>query len=487
MDILIFLPYGGVSTHHFAIGLEIIQTHLDQGDVVTILSCDKEMNACSFNLKHDKIKCIRCCSIFKNGLEKLEGNYEVKNFQNLTEENYRNLAELQTEFNKIEDLRGYKVEDYDIGLSVLSSIISYTRNIDPINHKQEIHNLLVASYKVYYSTLNHLKANKYSKVYIFNGRRCEFKAVFKAAEKLGIDCYIYEYGSDLSKYMTYKNHLPHSIAKVEELINETWENEKNISRRNELAKDFFTKRKEGIVKQWYSFTNKQKKDLLPDNWDSRKNNIVIFNSSEDEFVAIGDEWKNTLYKSQAEGIKKIISSISPIEKKDFHIYLRMHPNLKGSIIQENQDFYKMENDYFTVIPPESDISSYLLLDEGDKIVTFGSTMGIEAVYWGKPSVLVGKSFYMNLGSTYNPSSHEDVVEFILSKNLHPLSYEGALRYGFFFNTCGVSYKYVKMKDYVSLNSFKNQKLKVSLVDKGKIFLIYKYRGIKHRLMHLRRS
>ena len=58
----------------------------------------------------------------------------------------------------------------------------------------------------------------------------------------------------------------------------------------------------------------------------------------------------------------------------------------------------------TVISPSEDINSYDLLDASDKVVIFGSTIGLEASYWGKPVILLGCSWYYYENVCYIPKS-----------------------------------------------------------------------------------
>jgi hypothetical protein len=93
----------------------------------------------------------------------------------------------------------------------------------------------------------------------------------------------------------YKNTTPHDISYINKEIEKAWESNRDHSARNKIASDFFIDKCKGIEKSWFSFTREQKKDLLPPNLDRNKINIVIYNSSEDEFAAIGDEWKNPIF------------------------------------------------------------------------------------------------------------------------------------------------------------------------------------------------
>src|SRR5690606_20179770 len=135
------------------------------------------------------------------------------------------------------------------------------------------------------------------------------------------------------------------------------------------------------------FTDTQTQNKLPDNFDPSKTNIAIFNSSEDELKVIED-WKNDIYSSQNDAITSIVKNY--LKNPDFHFYLRVHPNLGKLDNAQSKEIEKMDFKNLTVIPAFSKIDSYALMDACDKTITFGSSIGLEATYWRKPSILFGK-------------------------------------------------------------------------------------------------
>jgi hypothetical protein len=225
---------------------------------------------------------------------------------------------------------------------------------------------------------------------------------------------------------------------VADLIEAKWQSCSDVSYKEEKGKEFYHNNAKGIVKSWHSYVKSQKEGLLPSNWDKNKTNIVIFNSSDEEYQAIGDLWKNPIFTNQSEEIKRIVESVRCDGK--IQVYLRVHPNLKNVKNRQLNDINSLKAENLTIIPADSSISTYALLFNAAKVITFGSTVGIEAAYWGIPSILAGPSYYKNLGSTYNPGSHEELMNMIYG-NLEPKSKEGALKYGYFINTFGIKFDY----------------------------------------------
>ena len=68
--------------------------------------------------------------------------------------------------------------------------------------------------------------------------------------------------------------------------------------------------------------------------------------------------------------------------------------------------------------PFDKINSYNLLDISDIVISFGSTVGIEATYYDKPSILWGSAYYEDTGGVYEVDSIE-VLENMLKKDLKP--------------------------------------------------------------------
>jgi hypothetical protein len=168
--------------------------------------------------------------------------------------------------------------------------------------------------------------------------------------------------------------------------------------------------------------------MLPDDYNENERNFVIFNSSEDEIVSLGGEWdEDNLFESQVESIRFVLEHLP----ENTHLYLRIHPNLKGLNAEYHTNLYKLKDKRLTIIPPESPISSYALMDIAEKVLVMGSTMGVESCYWGKPVISLHKSEYYYLDVAYNPQSKDELVK-LLDENLTPKDKKGALLYGYFY-------------------------------------------------------
>ena len=146
---------------------------------------------------------------------------------------------------------------------------------------------------------------------------------------------------------------------------------------------------------------------------------MIFNSSEDEHSSISDEFDdNNLFPSQIEGIEWVAKAL--MNADDTAIYLRIHPNLRNVKYKYHTDLLKLGEKYpnFHVIPGNSKISSYNMMYHASLVLVFGSTIGVESAYAGKPVITLAACTYMKLGFCYVPKTTEELMT-LLNNHMNP--------------------------------------------------------------------
>jgi hypothetical protein len=290
-----------------------------------------------------------------------------------------------------------------------------------------------------YQTLLHeaiIDREKPDHISFFNGRTSEARSALNIAEWKHIDftsceCrFLFPHTS--AKRYTH-NSLSHSISKVTELIQDSWD-DKTVPEKDKvrLGKWFFESK---VTNRFFgdtNYTGKQNPNQLPDGWDEKKYNIVIFNSSEDEHSSISDEFDdNNLFPSQIEGIEWVAKAL--MNADDTAIYLRIHPNLRNVKYKYHTDLLKLGEKYpnFHVIPGNSKISSYNMMYHASLVLVFGSTIGVESAYAGKPVITLAACTYMKLGFCYVPKTTDELMTLLNDHNLKPLKNENTLKFGYF--------------------------------------------------------
>jgi hypothetical protein len=327
---------------------------------------------------------------------------------------------------------------------VMSSVISKLREPMPdyLENRELIEKYLKMSINLYYRLYEYLDKSKPDLLYIFNGRYAVVRPALRAATKLGIKTLVHERSGIIENYSLTENTLPHDLEYFKAKVEKKWSLESDFPLKKRIAEDWFAGKRNRIEKSWYSFVADQKKNKLPDNFAKEKRNIVIFNSSEDEMEGLSAIWHETFYKSSDEVINKILAEF---KNEEFHFYIRIHPNLKGILNSQTKKLAALNYQNLTVLEAEDNIDSYALIDACEKLITFNSTTGLEGNFWDKPVILLGHSYYEDLGVSYRPQSYDELFDLIQSY-LPPMDKTGSLKFGYYMQTYGNKYQFFKPKD-----------------------------------------
>ncbi|MCP4441332.1 MAG: hypothetical protein GY810_20695 [Aureispira sp.] len=432
MNIGCYIPFT-TFTPQFQHFLNLMEDLTDKGMNVMSFGCGGELPACYTNVHHSKSKCNVCLGRRKRAIEIVDPKIKHFDSKNLSSEDEKAIADFlaKIEFKNISDVKKVTYGKFDVGMAVASSLITNFRNPNPdlSKHTQIVRNFFEASVSMYVYMLNNIKQYSIEEFYIFNGRHGITRAAIRAAEHSGIDYYSLELGSAADRYRLAKNALPHNAEKLRLRIIEDWKKADKATREKDGC-IFFEDKKAGreLHKKW-NYIKDQVAGLLPKDWDHKKKNIVIFNSSEDEYEAVKDGRSGSVYPNQREAIRLLTEGL--LDQQDStRVYLRMHPNMANKEESAN-NFLAIKSPILTTIPPLDPISTYDLVENADIVVAFHSTVGIEAAYAGKPVVVLGSVAYKTLGSTYDPDSHEETLK-LLQSDLVAKPKEGALMYGHYF-------------------------------------------------------
>jgi len=486
MNVTLFAPYANYITPHFETELEIAELHLAAGDAVTLLACHGELDACDVNPRHRRTICAECISRGQQGAKLLARPLHVQRAFTRTATVAAELAQIPARFSSLESLKAFHLDQFDIGYAALSSLVTLTRDpdVDLVAHADLLHRLLRASWLAYRSVQRHLQEKSVDRLYVFNGRFAPLRAALRACQAVGVPCLVHERGHDLDHYALFRDTLPHDLVSMDRQIREAWDRAGSASRRTGVARQWYERRARGAETNFKSFVTSQQANRLPDGWDSTKTNIAIFTSSEDEFVAIGDSWRNPLYPRQLSGLSAILASLSDI-RSNLHLYVRMHPNLAEVDNRQTRAMRQLSAEGLTVIPPEDSVSTYDLMRRADKVVSFGSTAGIEAAYWGTPSILAGPCFYRELGSTYNPATHAELMRLIAAR-LAPPEIEGALMFGYYFGSFGEPFRHFRASGVFS-GTFKGTVVRPGSVARTRRWLVDRPASVGRKLRRVRRA
>lgn len=408
------------------------------GYEVFILYCNGVMDVCWNNMDGNKQTCLSC-TFKQNFLDPKRISNKIKfislkNFKT----NYDTYNLTKFDYNTINDIKSINYRNVQIGLSCLSSYISISRNLNPEidnEFKNYFDKLLYNSALITDLMHNAINEIKPDLVYCYNGRMLDSRPVWEVAKYMNIPFRVLEAHFTVSKIkkVCFKDSSCFSIPVRTDHINQLWDDSTlSIEDKISIGEEFFIRKKKSLPSGDVIYTNNQKLGSLPDNWDVKKVNISIFTSSEDEFASVGEDFDSySLFANQLVGIEKILTYFQ--DDDSIHFYVRIHPNLSNIEYSYHVNYYKLNKfKNITLIEPNSKISSYSLIDNSEKIIVFGSTIGIEACYWKKPVILLAGALYYNLDVCYIPKSENELMNMI-KMNLQVKNVYGAYKYGFLYH------------------------------------------------------
>jgi len=425
-----------------------VESHLAGGDRVTVLTCDASLRACDCNAGHNLSVCLWCIGIRQDGLRQLSEPVEE---QPLIRDCGPFPSTLPTRFANAGELKKVTWDGFDLGFGVYSSLVDMVNSYDPCmkTHAELVERLLVDAWRTYESALQHLRQGKYERVYIFNGRFAVARAWLRACQKTATPFVTHERTSDFEKVFLFENSIPHDPAPYAARIHAFWENAQNSPETVARGQEFFEERPKGKSGGWVSFVGSQKSGVLPEGIEGPEYKVGFFATTECEFSGVQDGTANRLYSSQAEAFHEIAFRAAR-EGRGIRFFLRLHPNSASEEVRwwESESFRQLAN--IVVIPADSPVSTYDLIQAVDKVVVFRSTVGIEATYWGKPAVVLAPPFYGGIDAVYEPQSREEAYRMALEP-LEPKARVNAIKYAAFMMDGGLALPHSKALNYFTLS------------------------------------
>lgn len=439
-----------LASGHLANILERVKELTLNGHVVNMVYCDdKFTNQCCSNLTANQAICKVCMFYKKNLFQSLP-----KNVNYIPLSAYK--TALQNEYqlptiSNVEELKRATYKGVKIGYAAFSTYLTLSRNLNPL-FDTSFTDYISKTMRIccqYTDVVEEIiKTTQPDVIGCFNSRILYARPIVDLAERMGIKHISYETSYNLKgehvkvEFQT----TPHNVEENTQIINNLWTSDfLPVEKKKEIATSFFYKRRNSIPSGDKLYVKDQVLGMLPPTWDNSKHNILILNSSEDEYASLGDEFENkSLFPSQLEGIKHLIATFR--DHPNLHFYLRVHPNLKNITYQYHLKLYELFNEVnnFTIINPHSPISTYSLIDNCDKVIVFGSTTGPEAVFWQKPTILLSFCVYSLLDICYVPKDTTELHALIENTHLPAKPIDNALKYGYYrMNDEYDVYKYYK--------------------------------------------
>ncbi len=413
--------------HNDYMSMDLGITKYKEGYDVYFVGCDKSVNYCGFqNPRGCKMLCNICSRAMKSEIMKLikedPGRYHYVPISELmNSEMISHAGKMVFNYSNTKELKELTYKDVEIGYAAFSSFVSLTRNVMPTYNevlKSYLDEVLRREVRMTDALDAYIDDLKPDLIIFHNGRMPNCKPAYCLAKAKGIDYISTERIPSTGKSImdNFINDVPHSYPAVHAKIERVWAQAGD--EKYDIGKSFYENRYHSKPAGDKVYTKDQKLGMLPEGFDPSKRNIVIFNSSEDEYFSVSKKLdESILFPTQYIALNTIFERYK--DSKDIHFYLRIHPNLAKVPFKSHTMLYDLEYDNVTIIPPTSPISSYTLMDNADKILVFDSTMGMESSYWGKPVIAMCICYYSGFNIAYEPKTTKELYDLIEDDNLKP--------------------------------------------------------------------
>jgi hypothetical protein len=274
----------------------------------------------------------------------------------------------------------------------------------------------VRSFVDSYNALSEFEARRINAICVPNGRHPHQAGFASKARSLGLQVYYYEHGGERLKTFHFAKWRPIDRISLQESA------QSKISGNAELAqkgRDYLALREIDPVANPFASEFSSNSSLGP----STTTDMVFFTSSDDEFVGCGNEWPVPTWADQWGAINKLVSSIAP----GATMLVRVHPNTLNKTWRE---LIWVETQALSsgahVIPSYSGTSTYWLIRNAKIVLTWGSTVALEAAALGIRSAVLAPTFFDEVGAVekWTLSDNGDLCKLGVCDQQRALSFLG---------------------------------------------------------------
>ena len=350
---------------------------------------------------------------------------------------YRRETAPVPEFADQEALKTYCENGWDIGMGVASSLISWSKcaSAEPAAYREAVVRMVRAGRLIYRNVEALCRRLQPRQVILFNGRFASTRPTLRAAQSLGLDWRIHERGSDPDHYF-FHDFVPHDLRRWSQQIQIDSE-AKPPAERERLAHQFYHRRRAGAAKDWHSFVNWSAGDLGRYAELAGARPVVYFSSSDDEFAAIGEVLKEAAFERQIDAVRCLARECQRLGRP---LLVRIHPHLAQKDPADLRFWHESLQGYgATLVDAADKVDSYALMEAASLSVSYGSTAGIESVYWNCQHLLLGRAMYETLPGVVWVREPAQLAGLLASPP--PLDRTGAIHYGCYLEEFGERFRH----------------------------------------------
>ena len=255
----------------------------------------------------------------------------------------------------------------------------------------------------------------YDVVIIPNGSILEFGAINRVAQHLGIAVVTYEFGEQRERLW-----LAHNSEVMRQDTTGLWQSVKDIPLTSEERKKIeklFQVRRGGVT--WEQFSRRwqvgggegaqrvQAKLKL----DANRPMVLVCTNVVGDSLALN---RQVFTNGMADWLSRTVSLFNDLP--EFQLVVRVHPGeMLGAghpSVEIVQNALPHQPEHVIVVPPESEINTYDLIELAHLGLVYTTTFGLELSMHGVPVIVAGDTHYRKKGFTDDPESWEEYFQFV---------------------------------------------------------------------------
>ena len=342
---------------------------------------------------------------------------KIKQILKATSINFENLKIDKTNFinnfafNSIHELRDAEYKDLPLGAIIYSAVTSvkHTTAIDLTKDKKIIDYFLRTCVNSIDALTNYLEKNKFEMLITTNDRLPLSAIAVSIAEKMNMKVKIVYWGRDNKTIEEYDNSL-YDSGQWQSKISNLWENDFPNERDSLHLKEEIVKLLSVPSTDSLSFTNSQAKGSK---FRKNKFTVVFYAQSEHEHSPTFIQKNKNGFENQYLAFKALETVC---KKFDFDVVLKLHPNRFDSQdllagLDEESDWKRYGLDpATTIIPKNSNLDTYQLINDADINVVWNSIVGVESIIRSKTTLVLGNAHWLNLNWGINAKTSNEIEQ-----------------------------------------------------------------------------
>jgi hypothetical protein len=398
----------------FANEVELVNKMMSQGHEVTILHCTGNLHLCTYK---QQTRSNHACSVCQYSREIVYRQFRSnKLFKMLPMENSNiDLSGLVVP-DKVDDFELYAYDGQVVGQPALSTVVTHNGKFDfTTSDHSDLNNFLKTTIYAYERTYRALKnIGKDVECILFNGRLAEEAGALIAIKNLNLSFWTHEATGVDEKYTLIRNSSTHDLIFWHSLARHYLELSKHNEVLRQTGESFFLGKRSGKRTNDMVYIKSDYDEFQLPEKHTGKVVIGFFNSSDFEvrFTSYADQYKSRFAENQPSALKRLVDQYKG--NNNYLIVARLHPNMQNGNDDDILRYTKIEADNLIVILPHEKISTYSVLDHCSFVITSGSTIGVEACYWGHSVITLAPTLYTSLDVCYQPQSYEELFTLIES-------------------------------------------------------------------------